>query len=139
MAIAVREELNSRRWEVTLRAAEVPGWRRRVGGVVAEWEAARGAEEAVLLGVTELLSNVLAHAGDPRCALTLRRVGTAVVVTVEDHSHRLPRILCPDPSDIDGRGLWLLHHMVEGRMGWWVVPTGKKIWFSCGPAPEDAR
>jgi serine/threonine-protein kinase RsbW len=90
----------------------------------------------VRLGVTELLGNVLAHAGDPRCTLQLRRVGIAVVVTVADRSRDLPRILRPGPLDVTGRGLLPLQRLVDGRLAWWATPEGKLVWFSCGPHSE---
>lgn len=136
MTVAIQGDANTHTWDLDLCPEQIPRWRHRVAAVVEEWQAARGAEDTVLLGVTELLTNVLKHVRDPRCTLELRRVGTTVVITVSDRSYDLPRILRPDPAATEGRGLWLVSLLVEGRMGWWVTPTGKKVWCSCGPRPR---
>ncbi|MGW0610058.1 ATP-binding protein [Streptomyces sp. NPDC002788] len=89
--------------------------------------------DAVELGVTELLANVVRHVPDRRCALLLLRQRTGVRVEVTDGSDELPRT--PDSLDDEsenGRGLLLLDAMVDK----WGVSLwsggGKTVWFECG-------
>ncbi|MEV5353143.1 ATP-binding protein [Streptomyces sp. NPDC052693] len=112
--------------------------------------------DAVELGVTELLTNVVRHVPDRRCTLLLLRQRTGVRVEVTDGSAELPRI----PASLDdqsegGRGLLLLDAVADK----WGVSLksggGKTVWFECGaevnahpaartrrpvlPTPERAR
>ncbi|MFI6853224.1 ATP-binding protein [Streptomyces sp. NPDC050416] len=95
--------------------------------------------EAVELGVTELLANVVQHVPDRRCALLLLRQPAGVRVEVTDGSDQLP--LSPshlDPEAEGGRGLLLLDAMADK---WGVSPWrggGKTVWFECGATTERA-
>ncbi|WP_183091426.1 ATP-binding protein [Streptomyces radicis] len=137
--MALHGEL-ARAWELRVRPEEIVEWRHRVTETVKEWDVARGAEDTVSLGVTELLSNVHRHAGDPHCWLRLRRLGAFVVVSVDDRFPQAPRVVEPGPSALGGRGLWLLRVMVDGHIGWVRTDEGKRIWFSAGPsdAPTES-
>jgi anti-sigma regulatory factor (Ser/Thr protein kinase) len=128
----------TRVWELTASDEEIPRVRREVLAVVREWDAARGAEYTVQLGVSELLANVREHAGDPCCRLELRRVGAAVFVFVHDRSAVPPRLVRPDASATKGRGLFLLRELADG-FGWTRTDAGKRVWFVCGPNPVAAE
>ncbi|MEU7716551.1 ATP-binding protein [Streptomyces tibetensis] len=89
--------------------------------------------DAVELGVTELLANVVRHVPDRRCALLLLREGTGVRVEVTDGSDELPHTPeASDPEAEHGRGLFLLDAMAYK----WGVSLwsggGKTVWFECG-------
>jgi anti-sigma regulatory factor (Ser/Thr protein kinase) len=105
--------------------------RRIVRSFLGEWRMPE-LSDAVELGVTELLANVVRHVPDRRCALLLLRQRTGVRVEVTDGSDELPRT--PDSLDTDaenGRGLLLLDAMADK----WGVSLwsggGKTVWFEC--------
>jgi anti-sigma regulatory factor (Ser/Thr protein kinase) len=135
MAVAVPiDERRTIVWEVVARSEEIPRLRREAVAVVEAWGVARGAEDVVRLGVSELLTNVAVHVTDPHCRLELRRVGTAVCVFVHDRSDAPPR-----PGSVcsllatTGRGLCLLDAMADA-FGWTPTDEGKSVWFFCGPS-----
>ena len=89
--------------------------------------------DAVELGVTELLANVVRHVPGRRCAILLLRQRTGVRVEVTDGSDELPRTpTALDTEDENGRGLLLLDAMADK----WGVSLwsggGKTVWFECG-------
>ncbi|MFD5481933.1 ATP-binding protein [Streptomyces hawaiiensis] len=105
--------------------------RRIVRSFLEEWRMPE-LSDAVELGVTELLANVVRHVPDRRCALLLLRQRTGVRVEVTDGSQELPRT--PPALDTEaenGRGLLLLDAMADK---WGVSPWhggGKTVWFEC--------
>ncbi|MFF8091813.1 ATP-binding protein [Streptomyces sp. NPDC016675] len=105
--------------------------RRIVRSFLAEWGLA-GVTDAVELGVTELLANVVRHVPDRRCTLLLRQTGGVVRVEVADGSPRQPvpaLSVCEDSES--GRGLVLLAAVADK---WGVGPGpagGKTVWFEC--------
>ncbi|MDT0390406.1 ATP-binding protein [Streptomyces dubilierae] len=109
--------------------------RRIARSFLAEWGMPE-LSDAVELGVTELLANVVRHVPDRRCVLLLLRQRTGVRVEVTDGSDELPRT----PASLDdesegGRGLLLL----DAVAGKWGVSLesggGKTVWFECEGAP----
>jgi anti-sigma regulatory factor (Ser/Thr protein kinase) len=106
--------------------------RRIVRSFLEEWRTPE-LSDAVELGVTELLANVVRHVPDRRCTLLLLRQPDGVRVEVTDGSEQLP--LPParlDPDAEGGRGLLLLDAMADK---WGVSPWrggGKTVWFECG-------
>ncbi|MEU5341413.1 ATP-binding protein [Streptomyces sp. NPDC020766] len=109
--------------------------RRIVRSYLREWEMAE-LTDAVELGVTELLANVVRHVPDRRCAFLLLRQVAGVRVEVADGSARLPLLSAEFSAESEsGRGLVLLEAMV-GK--WGVEPgpgVGKTVWFECGADP----
>ncbi|MFC9682417.1 ATP-binding protein [Streptomyces sp. NPDC056948] len=106
--------------------------RRIVRSFLGEWGMPE-LSDAVELGVTELLANVVRHVPDRRCALLLLRQPHGVRVEVSDGSNRLPvSPPRPDPESENGRGLLLLDAMADK----WGVSVwrdgGKTVWFECG-------
>ncbi|GHB25828.1 hypothetical protein GCM10010306_018820 [Streptomyces umbrinus] len=105
--------------------------RRIVRSYLREWEMAE-LTDAVELGVTELLANVVRHVPDRRCEFLLLRQAAGVRVEVMDGCPRLPSI----PAELSleaegGRGLVLLDAVADK---WGVDPLsggGKTVWFEC--------
>jgi anti-sigma regulatory factor (Ser/Thr protein kinase) len=111
--------------------------RRIVRSFLEEWRMAE-LSDAVELGVTELLANVVQHVPDRRCALLLLRQPTGVRVEVADGSDQLPVTPArPEPEAEGGRGLLLLDAMADK----WGVSLwrggGKTVWFECGAETVD--
>lgn len=130
----------SHRWDIALTPVKVQHWRERAKAAVEQWGLAPGTGDTVAVGVSELLTNVLTHAGDPHCVLELRKVGHAVFVRVTDHCATLPVIKSPDLGATSGRGLWMLQKMV-GALCWFAAPrscepASKTVWFQVGEIPR---
>lgn len=96
-----------------------------------EWEMPE-LTDAVELGVTELVANVVRHVPDRRCEVLVLRQEGAVRVEVTDGSSQLPFL--PDelpPEAEGGRGLLLLDSVADK----WGVDAmgrgGKTVWFEC--------
>ncbi|MFD7957915.1 ATP-binding protein [Streptomyces ardesiacus] len=112
--------------------------RRIVRSYLREWDLAELAE-AVELGVTELLANVVRHVPDRRCTVLLRRQADGVRVEVADGSPRqpVPSVWVSDDAE-GGRGLVLLEAVADT---WGVDPApggGKTVWFECGAGRAPA-
>ncbi|MCO4695969.1 ATP-binding protein [Streptomyces sp. RO-S4] len=105
--------------------------RRIVRSLLREWKMEE-VSDAVELGVTELLANVVRHVPGRRCALLVLRRPQGVRVEVADGSDQVPcspANLAPDAEH--GRGLVLLAAVSDA---WGVVPGergGKTVWFEC--------
>ncbi|MDN3251701.1 ATP-binding protein [Streptomyces sp. MA25(2023)] len=112
--------------------------RRIVRSYLCEWDLV-DLTDAVELGVTELLANVVRHVPDRRCTLLLlrRADGGGVRVEVADGSPRHPVVaVAVDDDSVSGRGLVLLEAVVDK---WGVGPgpgDGKTVWFECGGAGQ---
>ncbi|MFV0136267.1 ATP-binding protein [Streptomyces sp. HMX87] len=105
--------------------------RRIVRSYLDEWDLAE-LRDAVELGMTELLANVVRHVPDRRCSLLLLRQEEGVRVEVADGCPELPVPAAGLPSDAEGgRGLLLLDAVV-GKWGVGPGPgDGKTVWFEC--------
>ncbi|BDM67505.1 ATP-binding protein [Streptomyces nigrescens] len=115
------------RQELTVRPKLLAGVRRIVAAHLRLW----GREEIVApaaLCTTELLSNVVKHAGSPECVLTLQSNPHAVRITVSDVSTAMPVVKEPDWISQNGRGMFLLSATADA---WGAEPTesGKDVWF----------
>lgn len=103
-----------------------------VRSLLGEWEM-RELTDAVELGVTELVSNVVRHVPDRRCEVLILRQMAGVRVEVTDGADQLPSPSCDQPPDAEtGRGLLLLGAVTEK---WGVARCaagGKTVWFECG-------
>ena len=106
--------------------------RRIVRSLLDEWELAE-LSDAVELGVTELVANVVRHVPDRHCVLMVLRSAAGVRVEVADGCPQPP---C-SPAELSleaegGRGLLLLDAVVDK---WGVSAAsggGKTVWFECG-------
>ncbi|MGV9502165.1 ATP-binding protein [Streptomyces sp. NPDC003642] len=95
--------------------------------------------DAVELGVTELLANVVRHVPDRRCEVLLLRQRAGVRVEVTDGSDELPRTPASLADESEGgRGLLLLDAVVDK----WGVSLesggGKTVWFECASGNDIA-
>jgi hypothetical protein len=103
----------------------VPGARRFVRATLADW-GRHAEEEAGALLVTELLANVVLHAGTP-ARVTLHEAAGEVVLSVTDGSPLLPVTAGFSDSVSTGRGLRLLD-LYSTRHGVQLDPAGKTVW-----------
>ncbi|WP_255308311.1 ATP-binding protein [Streptomyces marincola] len=133
---AVRPDMYG--WAVDVRASDLAQRRRAVVDILQLWEAPDSVVETARLGVSELLTNVLAHSGRADCYLLVARVGGLVVVQVFDASPSLPVLREPASDGTCGRGLWLLREMADdfGYARTWLG-VGKVVWFACALASLD--
>ncbi|WUH48641.1 ATP-binding protein [Streptomyces sp. NBC_00443] len=87
----------------------------------------------LLLGVTELVANVVRHVPDRRCEVLILRQAAGVRVEVADGSDQLPAPSCGLCLGAEnGRGLVLLDALADK---WGVARCaegGKAVWFACG-------
>lgn len=106
--------------------------RRVVRARLDEWDLAE-LTDAVELAVTELVTNVVRHVPDRRCTVLVLRRLSGVRVEVTDGSPRLPALPAGLSLEAEGgRGLLLVDAVTE-RWGVDPLPTGKTVWFECGP------
>lgn len=80
------------------------GVRRRLGPVLEAWHVEGETAEDVLLVVTELVANVVDHAGTP-FEITLHREPGVLHVFVRDGCREVPEPRGMDPRSSRGRGL----------------------------------
>ncbi|MCE7081007.1 ATP-binding protein [Streptomyces sp. ST2-7A] len=116
-------------WDITASAGDIERWRDEAGRLVRGRGGDADAVGVIRLGISELLSNVVKHAGDPRCRLEVHHVGATVRVRLFDRCARVPVVTVPDWDAEGGRGLWLLREMT-GALGCTRVPDGKWVWFA---------
>ncbi|WP_129838000.1 ATP-binding protein [Streptomyces sp. RFCAC02] len=126
-------------WDLLAAFRQVETWRRTVSLVLGDWDASPDAIEVARLGVSELLTNVARHAGDPWCRLRVARRDGQVGVAVRDRSPVLPVVREPDWDSDCGRGLWLLREMCQDFGCRPVARGGKTVWFVVPLVPEAAE
>lgn len=122
--------------EMIVRPDSLAGIRRVVAFHLRRW----GCDEMVspaTLCTTELLSNVLKHAGSPDCVLTLQSNTDAVRITVSDASTQLPVVKQPDWMSQNGRGMFLLSETAD-EWGAELTPDGKDVWFEIRASRKGA-
>lgn len=102
----------------------------------ARWGVPELAEPACI-AVTEMVNNVVAHAGTPMTVRVAPR-DSALHLAVRDHSARLPAYAGLAPlNSAGGRGL-LLIHTVARSWGSTPLPDGKVVWCVLHAEDEDA-
>jgi anti-sigma regulatory factor (Ser/Thr protein kinase) len=119
---------SARAWHVTAEARTIERWRNAAAAATAEMGGDADAVAVVRLGVSELLSNVVKHAEDKTCRLTVRVDEKWVYVHVDDTSRQAPALTTPTWDAESGRGLWLLNSMVTD-WGYDCRADGKAVWF----------
>ncbi|RDG35715.1 ATP-binding protein [Streptomyces corynorhini] len=99
--------------------------------------------EALILLISELVTNAVVHTGCPAVLRMLFGAGRAeagtVRVEVADASAAPPRPRHADGDDTNGRGLELVEGLAD-RWGWQPEGAGKRIWCEVDrgvKAPED--
>ncbi|MEY2417334.1 MAG: hypothetical protein QOG90_14 [Actinomycetota bacterium] len=108
---------------------ELRAARRFVADKLTGWGLADLVDDATLI-VSELTSNVLAHAGTP-FTVTLLRVGDGVHISVTDESPSQARLTHPDPSEPTGRGLRVVNALAT-EWGQTPLDSGKRVWALLG-------
>ncbi|MEV5704444.1 ATP-binding protein [Actinoallomurus sp. NPDC052274] len=86
--------------------------------------------------LTELTTNAARRYPRTLINVWVARPGRPLVeVGVWDHdSTTMPRIIDPEDADETGRGLFLIHELTNGRLGWHPSPhAGKVVWSRFGP------
>ncbi|MEC4020569.1 ATP-binding protein [Streptomyces sp. H27-D2] len=83
--------------------------------------------EAVLLVVSELVTNAVRHAGGASCSLGLAVRPDGVAVSVADGSRALPRERAPDLTGGGGGFGWQMVHQLSRTVAVTVDGTGKTI------------
>lgn len=86
--------------------------------------------EALAVGVSELATNAVLHAGTP-FVVTVERLADGVRVSVTDSHPSLPRSRDFDPMTVTGRGLAIVRALSRRLQ---VDPSdpGKTVWFELG-------
>ena len=85
------------------------------------------AADDVTLMVSELVTNALVHATDPR-SLAIEVTPEAVIVEVSDGSHVVPVVRAVDPNRLGGNGMRIVHEL-SSAWGVDVTSAGKTVWF----------
>lgn len=100
--------------------------RRFASGLLEKWDADEAIKDLVTLLVSELVTNVVLHAGTT-CELSLSR-DRRLRVEVTDGSSAAPMRKRYDVDAASGRGMHLLEALSD-RCGTEATPTGKRVWF----------
>jgi anti-sigma regulatory factor (Ser/Thr protein kinase) len=112
--------------------SSVPAARRLVRDVLHTWAAPQDREDAELL-VTELVANVVDHAGGDALTLELTLAGAWLRVGVVDGSAVRPIVREMSHQRERGRGMRLVAEIAQ-RWGAEDHDGGKRVWFELAPA-----
>jgi anti-sigma regulatory factor (Ser/Thr protein kinase) len=98
--------------------------------------------DALVLVVSELVTNAVVHTGNPAVLRLLFPVGTdaelyPVRVEVADSSDRPPKPRHAPGGATNGRGLELVEHLCD-RWGWFPDSGGKRVWCEIEREPREA-
>lgn len=108
--------------------------RRFVSATLSAW-GFESLEHAATLLASELVSNVVLHAGTDLDIL-LRRPAGRVRIEVHDRDHRLPTRKHYSLTATTGRGLGLLEDLAQA-WGAETTPGGKVVWFELDETEAD--
>jgi anti-sigma regulatory factor (Ser/Thr protein kinase) len=127
----------SRHWELAPQPESASAARQQLRSACADWGLDGEVREDALLIVSELVSNVVDHAGTP-CHLTVRMDGEGLRIEVRD----LYRCPPPQPRPIDlgarrGRGLQVVSAL-SLRWGVTEFDDGKSVWSVLAIAPTTS-
>src|SRR6187551_1504210 len=126
----------SRRWDLVPEPESAGVARVLVRSACADWEVDGEVREDALLVISELVSNVVDHAGT-RCQLSVGLDGAELRIEVRDFYRCPPPRLPPmDPSAPRGRGLQVVS-AVSMRWGVTAFDDGKSVWAVL-PVPTGA-
>lgn len=96
--------------------------------VIHQWGLSPQLSEVAVLLASELVSNAVLHTGASRFGLRITRTRGRIKVELRDPSRGLPCMLPVRPTDIGGRGLFLVDKLSD-RWGADLLPIGKYVWF----------
>jgi len=111
--------------------SSVPLARRLVRNVLSTWAAPQDREDAELL-VTELVANVVDHAGGDALTLELELAGAWLRIAVVDGSAIQPVVRELSQTEHRGRGMQLVAAIAD-RWGADEHNGGKRVWFELAP------
>lgn len=120
--------------------SSVPLARRLVRDVLRTWDAPQDRADAELL-VTELVANVVDHAGVDVLTLELALAGAWLQIGVVDGSAVMPVVRELSHTEERGRGMRLVAAIAD-RWGAEEHRGGKRVWFELSPGgvgEPDAR
>lgn len=113
--------------------ASIPAARHVVGELLKVWGARHDQQDAALL-VTELVANVVDHAGvENELTVEVTLSGDWLRIGVVDGSAVRPVVRELDSGSIRGRGLRLVEAIAD-RWGCEDHDGGKRVWFDLRPA-----
>ena len=113
-------------------AASIPAARHVVGELLRVWRAPHDHEDAALL-VTELVANVVDHAGEQNLlTVEVGLSGDWLRIGVVDGSAVRPVVRELDTGSVRGRGLRLVQAIAD-RWGSEDHDGGKRVWFEMRP------
>ena len=113
-------------------SSSVPLARRLVRDVLRTWHAPQDREDAELL-VTELVANVVDHAGVDVLTLELSLSGAWLRIGVLDGSAIMPVVRELSHTEERGRGMRLVASIAD-RWGAEEHRGGKRVWFELSPS-----
>ncbi|MFJ4776849.1 ATP-binding protein [Streptomyces sp. NPDC088762] len=114
---------NFTHWVTDPVAETVPQVRARVRAALEGWRVSAEEADVLLLAVSELVANVVRHAGAGRMRVALASGGGWLRLEVADQGAALPRlpepsaVADPDPDSECGRGLLLVQLLAAGLGG----------------------
>src|SRR4051812_10368419 len=114
--------------------SSVPLARRLVRDVLRTWAAPQDRADAELL-VTELVANVVDHAGGDALTLELALAGAWLRIGVVDGSAIRPVVRELSTAEERGRGMQLVAAIAE-RWGAEDHDGGKRVWFELAPVED---
>lgn len=133
-------DLVVRRWAHHPRS--VPAARAELRAHLGRWGTAAEVADTAALVLTELLTNAVQHAGEPRgrqIETRFRRGAAGVRIEVHDANDGKPEPREASAEDESGRGLAMVDALTAGR---WGVSgregVGKLVWAQCGPPDRAA-
>ncbi|WP_329239654.1 ATP-binding protein (plasmid) [Streptomyces sp. NBC_00111] len=121
-------------------ARHIADLRHLVRGRLTSWGLSVLADDAELI-VSELLTNSLIHSGGTRVDLDVRIEGDRLRIEVGDGARRPPcRPAHPCDEAENGRGLEIVHFLVQARGGaWGLGPDGTHTWCTLAIGTGGAR
>ncbi|MGW0549992.1 ATP-binding protein [Streptomyces altiplanensis] len=107
------------------RPESVPAMRRFVRSATRQWALPKTTDEALVLVVSELVTNAVLHSGSTDVEVTVESTGTTLIVRVHDHGHWTAQPAARRPREegeaCSGRGLHLVAACADRT---WTTCTG---------------
>ncbi|MFE7482457.1 ATP-binding protein [Streptomyces sp. NPDC057552] len=111
--------------------------RRLVASALGAWGVG-DARDAAELVVSELMANAVLHVARGAVRVTVALLGDRRVrVAVADRSRTCPAPCAAGRDQESGRGLEIVEALSGGRWGVDLLPQGKRVWATLGPAKAE--